>query len=79
MSPRHAPVLFGLILSGIMSLIVSGVASVKALGFGAAALASWLPEAWLFSWAVAFPSVLVVAPIARRLVARLVREGAPHG
>lgn len=32
---RFAPVLFSLILSGLMSFIVTGVATWKALGFGA--------------------------------------------
>ena len=67
---RFAPVLFGLMLSGLMSLIVSGVASVRTLGLGPAFPAQWL-LAWWPSWAVAFPAVLVVAPLVRRLVARL--------
>ncbi len=32
----------------------------------------WLGN-WLSSWAVAFPAVLVVAPVTRHLVARLTR------
>ncbi|WP_339948566.1 DUF2798 domain-containing protein [uncultured Albimonas sp.] len=69
---RYASVLFGLILSGLMSLMVSGIATLRAaetLDAGFPAL--WL-GAWLTSWAVAFPAVLVVAPLTRRLVARLV-------
>ena len=69
---RFAPVLFGLILSGLMSLLVSGIATWRAVGLPADFVALWL-SAWLNAWAVAFPAVLVVAPITRRLVARLVR------
>ncbi|MEM1286207.1 MAG: DUF2798 domain-containing protein [Pseudomonadota bacterium] len=69
---RFAPVLFGLILSGLMSLIVSGIATLRALGWVDHLLAAWM-ESWLFSWAVAFPTVLVVAPIARRVVGRLTK------
>lgn len=65
-----APVLFGLLLSGLMSLIVSGIATARALGIGPDFPLAWLTS-WLGSWAVAFPAVLVVAPFVRRIVARV--------
>lgn len=71
---RFAPVLFGLILSGLMSCMVSGIATFRVLEAGTAFLPAWMTS-WAFSWAVAFPTVLVVAPIARGIVARLVRKG----
>ncbi len=67
---RLAPILFGLLLSGLMSLIVSGIATLRALGLPPDFIAKWL-TAWLAAWAIAFPSVLVVAPIVRRIVARV--------
>jgi hypothetical protein len=73
MPARFAPVLFGFILSGLMSAMVSGIATWRALGIDAGFAENWF-WAWLTSWAIAFPAVLVVAPIARRLVALLVRE-----
>ncbi|SDX08716.1 Protein of unknown function [Albimonas donghaensis] len=76
MHPRFAPILFGLLLSGLMSLIVSGVAIFRALGVNAEAAVIWLAETWPTSWAVAFPTVLVVAPVVRRMVAKLVRAPA---
>lgn len=69
---RFAPVVFGLILSGMMSFIVSGIATIRATGLIDGLPALWA-GAWIVSWAVAFPTVLVVAPVTRRLVARLVR------
>ncbi len=66
-----APYLFGLFLSGLMSLIVSGIATSRAAGLSEDFLGLWF-SAWLTSWFVAFPVVLVVAPIVRRLVAYLV-------
>jgi hypothetical protein len=71
---RLAPVLFGLLLSGMMSAMVSGISTLRAAGLSEALPRLWL-EAWLFSWAVAFPVVLVLAPFTRRVVARLVRAG----
>jgi hypothetical protein len=69
---RFSPILFGLILSGIMSGIVTLVVAVKNFGFGLHALDAWVPS-WSFSWPVAFVVVLVVGPLVRRLVAKLVR------
>ncbi|MEM9060933.1 MAG: DUF2798 domain-containing protein [Pseudomonadota bacterium] len=70
---RYEPVLFGLILSGLMSCIVSGIATLRAAGWIDGLFSLWL-QAWLASWAVAFPVVLVIAPITRRIVQRLLRD-----
>lgn len=70
---RFAPVLFGLILSGLMSAIVSAIATLRAAGLTEGFPALWL-GAWAPSWAVSFPTVLVVAPVTRRIVARLTRN-----
>ena len=71
---RYAPYLFGLLLSGMMSFIVAGIATLRALGFVDGLLYNWI-TAWLGSWAAAFPAVLVVAPLVRRIVAAVVDEG----
>lgn len=69
---RFAPVLFGLFVSCLMSCIISGVATFKAVGPARDFLSIWM-DSWLFSWMVAFPAILFVAPLARRLVGRLTR------
>jgi len=75
MLPRtFAPALFGLILSGLMSLLVSGISTYRAVGFGEGHAGLWI-SAWLTAWLVAFPVVLVVAPLARRTVSMLVDSG----
>lgn len=70
-SRKLAPLLFSLILSGLMSLIITAITIIRVSGFnaqsGAALLASWLT-----AWVIAFPTVSVVAPLARRIVDRLV-------
>ena len=68
---RLEPVAFGLLLSGLMSLLVSGVSTFLAIGAGPGFAGTWL-GAWVSSWAVAFPAVLVVAPIVRRVLSRIV-------
>lgn len=63
---KHEPIVFGFILSGLMSCLISGIATLRALGPVAGFMGLWL-QAWLTSWAVAFPSVLLAAPLARRM------------
>lgn len=71
MFPRRLePVLFGFVLSGLMSLLVSGISTLMSVGAVPALPQLWL-GAWLTAWPVAFPVVLFVAPVARRLVQRL--------
>lgn len=68
---KFAPQLFGLILSGLMSLLVSGISTLRAIGFAPHFLQTWA-GAWLTAWLFAFPVVLVVTPLARKAVQRLV-------
>jgi len=76
MPPRYAPILFGFVLSALMSFIVSGIATFRNAGLADEFLTLWI-NAWLPSWIIAFPTVLIVAPMARRLVGMLVK--APAG
>jgi hypothetical protein len=68
---RFAPVLFGLILSGVMSFVISGIATIRATGWMPCLAGAWA-GAWLIAWLVAFPLVLLVAPLARRVVRSVV-------
>ena len=77
MPARFAPALFGFVLSGLMSLVVSGIPTLRNPGPVDGVLSLWL-GAWLLSWLVAFPVVLVVAPLARRLVTLAVVAPAAH-
>ena len=70
---RYAPLLFALLLSGFMSLMVSGISTLRATGPVPGFLALWI-SAWLAAWLFAFPAVLLVTPLARRAVERLVRN-----
>ncbi|MHC1550842.1 DUF2798 domain-containing protein [Phyllobacterium sp. K27] len=62
-----------LLLSIFMSAIVSAVATITGVGFGPDFGARWL-NAWGASWIVAFPSLLVMMPIVRRIVSLTVRQ-----
>ncbi len=75
---RFAPLLFGFLLSGTMSLLVSGISTLKALGPVPGFLGEWL-AAWGLAWPIAFATVLVVAPLVRRIVAAITEPGPGRG
>ncbi len=60
-------ILFPLILSSMMSFIISGITTFKALGPVQNFFSLWL-SAWGIAWIFAFPSVLICAPLAQKLV-----------
>jgi len=64
--------LFALPLSCLMFLLVPGVATRNAVGPIDDSGAKWL-AAWLSSWVVAFPAVMAVAPLVRKIVERCVQ------
>lgn len=76
MPARYAPILFGFVLSALMSFLVSGIATFRNASLVDGFFSIWI-NAWLPSWLIAFPVVLVVAPIARRLIGVLVKAPAP--
>lgn len=72
LSARFVPVLFGFVLSAMMSFLVSGISTFRTAGLADHFVGLWL-NAWLLSWLIAFPVVLIVAPATRRIVCGLVR------
>ena len=66
---RYAPLLFSALLSSIMAIVSAFVLFVNQ-GFSAAFPSRWLTSC-LTTWPVAFPTVAVVAPLVRKLVARV--------
>lgn len=75
---RYITIVQPLVLSIFMSLIVSGVSTLNAVGFTPGFFSGWM-VAWGLSWFVAFPTLLVVFPLVRRIVALIVEApGGPH-
>lgn len=72
---RYAAIVMPLVLSIIMTFVVSAIATLKSLGLTAAFLSTW-PQAWGWSWVVAFPTLLAVLPLVRRVVGWLVETRA---
>jgi Protein of unknown function (DUF2798) len=73
---RYAPILFSALLSTIMVAVVSGFVLVTSQGVHSGFLAQWA-RSCLTTWPVAFPTVAVVAPLVRRVVARVTAK--PRG
>ena len=70
---KYAPQLFAFILSGQMSLVISGVSTWRAIGWGSPPPSQWL-GAWLMAWVIAFPAVLLLSAPARIAVRILTSE-----
>jgi len=64
---RYAAIVSPLVLSLLMTFLVSFISTLKSLGFQPGLPAIWL-TAWGLCWLVAFPTLLLVLPMVRRIV-----------
>ena len=71
LSAKYATVVIPFILSFLMSGLISLINIIHNIGFVDHFATVWV-SAWFFSWCVAFPAVLILLPIVRRITARLV-------
>lgn len=60
-----------LLLSIIMTCVVSLISTLRSIGVAPHFLSIWLGS-WGLSWLVAFPTLLLVLPLVRKLTAMLV-------
>jgi hypothetical protein len=74
---RYAAILTPLVLSVLMTFVVSAISTLKSLGPTPAFVTTW-PAAWAISWLAAFPTLLVVLPLVRRIVALAVEARPPN-
>lgn len=72
---RYAGIVLPLLLSVVMTFVVSGIATARSIGLAPAFAGTWM-SAWGLSWVVAFPTLLVVMPIVRRMVGLVVETPA---
>ncbi|MDQ0509536.1 DUF2798 domain-containing protein [Ancylobacter amanitiformis] len=72
---RYAGIVLPFVLSVLMTFVVSAIATLRSLGPGPDFLTTW-PGAWGLSWLVAFPTLLMVLPLVRRIVSLLVHAPA---
>jgi hypothetical protein len=67
---RSAPIVFAVILTGVMTIVISGVATLINVGLPADFAHRWV-RAWLPNWVIACPVLLLVRPFVQRLTERL--------
>lgn len=67
---RFAPVLNALLMAVILPFFMTFVVSVVNMGFTERLAAAWM-RTWFIASVAAFPLILVLAPLIRRLVGRL--------
>jgi hypothetical protein len=70
---RYAAYVTPFVLSIFMSAIVSFIATLRAVGFSDSLFMQWL-GAWGLSWLIAFPTLLVVMPVVRKIVGAVVES-----
>lgn len=70
---KYGPALFSLLLFGLMSLLVSGIATFRAAGLTDGVFALWM-SAWLAAWLIAFPTVMLIAPFTQKFIGALVTK-----
>ena len=70
---RYTAIVMPLVLSVLMTFVVSAISTLRSLGPTPAFLATW-PSAWAISWLVAFPTLLAVLPLVRKIVALAVEQ-----
>ncbi|MBN9581434.1 MAG: DUF2798 domain-containing protein [Afipia sp.] len=75
---RYAAIIMPLVLSVLMTFVVSAISTLKSLGPTPLFLSTW-PVAWALSWLVAFPTLLAVLPLVRRIVTWIVHPPSPTG
>ncbi len=70
---KLSKLLFPFILSGMMSCLISGITTLKAVGLIPNFCGLWM-SAWIIAWLFAFPSVMICAPIAQKLVQWILKD-----
>ena len=59
------------VMALMMTFVVSGVSTVKAIGMPPDFVGKWM-SAWAWSYVIAFPTLLAVLPMVKRVVAAIV-------
>ncbi|ENX47027.1 DUF2798 domain-containing protein [Acinetobacter oleivorans] len=69
---RYTSIVLPFLLSIIMTFVVSMVSTLRSLGLEEFSIYVWM-SAWVISWLIAFPTLLLVLPVVRKITAILVQ------
>ena len=70
---RYAGIVMPFLLTLLMTCLVSFISTWRAIGLDGDFVPVWM-SAWLMSWSVAFPTILVVFPLVRRMTGAIVES-----
>jgi len=68
---RYAAIVLPFFLSGIMTCLVSGISTLRGVGLTPGMFQLWMGS-WGVSWLIAFPTMMAVLPVVRRLTGKFV-------
>ena len=69
---RYASIVLPFLLSIIMTFVVSCISTLRSMGFEHFSFNTWV-YAWGISWLIAFPVLLLVLPIVRKITMLIVQ------
>ena len=73
---KYTPYVFAFFMALLMSCFMSFVISVLNVGLDDEIISIWL-KAWGYAFTVAFPTVIIISPVVRKLVKLLVDDTDP--
>ena len=73
LSAKYRGIVFALCMSLLMSGVMSLVITILNLGLSPRVILPWL-RAWLFSFVIAFPTILLASPLVNLLVGCVVTD-----
>ena len=71
---RYAAIVMPALLAAIMTCIVSCISTLRGVGVAPDFFSLWM-QAWGLSYVIAFPVLLIVLPLVRRIVSMVVETG----
>ena len=71
-NPKYRTVVFAFLMALLMSGFMSFVISLFNVGMVDNIITIWL-KAWVFAFSIAFPTVILVAPLVHKLTDKIIR------
>jgi len=69
---KYSRLLFAFIMSILMATLMTGIVTLRLTGIAPGFFMRWL-HAFLTAWPIAFPAILVVAPLTQKLVTKITK------
>ena len=67
---KYSRLLFAFIMSVLMAFLMTAIITLRLTGIAPGFFLRWF-HAFITAWPIAFPAILVIAPVTQKMVARL--------